>query len=88
MLTIMDGDDDTDDDSSLNISWRQTPLFGKTNGGNVYVKKFNVNCRSIRNRGCFKDGAHYFKGIFFPVYEYAGIANLYKCYWNPKENWE
>ena len=28
------------------------------------VLMFNVNCLNIRNHGFFKDGAHYFKGIF------------------------
>ena len=30
------------------------------------------------------DGAYQFKGIFAPVYDYAGNADLNKPYWNPK----
>ena len=32
----------------------------------------------------FKDGASKFKGIFAPVYDYAGHVDLNKCYWNQK----
>ena len=52
---------------------------------NIQPQDLAVSTDSPENQWLFsfvKDGAYKFKGIFCEVYEYAGKADLNKCYWN------
>ena len=51
----------------------------------AWIVRTSVKCHgNVYGLIPLKDGAYQFKGIFAPVYDYAGYVDLNKHYWNPK----